>query len=54
MAYCAYQNAQAAFGYLWVATRYGAASARLKDFHYYPAPGGGPYVDHAEKWDIAE
>lgn len=54
MAYCAYQNTQAAFGYLWVATRYGAASARLKDFHYYPAPGGGPYVDHAEKWDIAE
>ncbi len=53
-AFCKYQNEQQTFAYFWVSTRYGIASADLADFYYFPAPGGGPYVDHAEKWHIAE
>ncbi len=53
-AYCGYQNEQQTFAYFWVSTRYGIASANVADFHYFPAPGGGPYVDHAEIWNIAE
>ena len=53
-AYCKYQNEQQTFAYFWVSTRYGIASANVADFHYFPAPGGGPYVDHAELWRIAE
>lgn len=53
-AYCAYQNEQQTFAYFWVSTRYGIASSDVADFHYFPAPGGGPYVDHAELWNIAE
>ncbi|MCP4403479.1 MAG: ABC transporter substrate-binding protein [bacterium] len=51
---CRYQNQDATFAYWWVSTRYGVAGAKLKDFHFFPAPGGGPYVDHSEKWDKAE
>ncbi|MEM7032409.1 MAG: ABC transporter substrate-binding protein [Chloroflexota bacterium] len=51
---CRYQNEQQTFGYFWVSTRYGIASANVNDFHYFPAPGGGPYVDHAEAWNIGE
>ena len=39
---------------MWVGNRYGAASKKVKDFHWIPAGGGGPYVDHAEKWYIGE
>ncbi len=49
---CAYQNEQQTFAYFWVSTRYGIAGANVKDFHYFPAPGGGPYVDNAERWYI--
>jgi peptide/nickel transport system substrate-binding protein len=51
---CRYQNQDATFAYWWVSTRYGVGSAKLKDFHFFPAPGGGPYVDHSEKWDKVE
>jgi len=37
-----------------VANRYGIASTKLKDFTWTPAPGGGPYQAHPEKWAIAE
>lgn len=53
-ALCKYQNEQATYGYWWVSTRYGVASSKLQDFYYFPAPGGGPYVDHAELWSKAE
>ncbi len=52
MALCAYQNETAPFAYWWVSTRYGVASADIEDFHYFPAPGGGPYVDHSETWNM--
>lgn len=53
-ALCRYQNEQQTFAYFWVSTRYGIASANVADFHYFPAPGGGPYVDRAQLWHIAE
>ncbi len=53
-ALCSYQNEQVTFAYFWVSTRYGIASANVQDFHYFPAPGGGPYVDRAQLWHIAE
>lgn len=49
-ALCAYQNEQATFGYWWVSTRYGVAASDLVDFYFFPAPGGGPYVDNAQLW----
>ncbi len=51
-ALCAYQNETQPFPYWWVSTRYGVASADLGDFYYFPAPGGGPYVDHSEQWYV--
>ena len=51
---CRYQNQDATYAYWWVSTRYGVGSAKLKDFYFFPAPGGGPYVDHAENWDKVE
>jgi len=39
---------------MWVGNRYGAASKRAKDFYWFPAGGGGPYIDHAEKWYMGE
>jgi len=53
-ALCKYQNEQATFAYWWVSTRYGVASAAVKDFHYFPAPGGGPFVDRSHLWYIGE
>ncbi|MEZ4870368.1 MAG: ABC transporter substrate-binding protein [Caldilineaceae bacterium] len=49
-ALCKYQNEHATFGYWWVSTRYGVASQQLVDFYYFPAPGGGPYVDNSHLW----
>ena len=49
-ALCSYQNEQATFGYFWVSTRYGVARAGLDNFHFFPAPGGGPYVDNSHTW----
>lgn len=51
---CKVMNAELPWGTLWVANRYGVASAKLKDFVWTPAPGGGPYQAHPEKWSIAE
>jgi len=46
-------NEQLPWGTMWVASRYGVASSKLKDFVWTPAPAGGPYQAHPEKWDIA-
>ncbi|MQY49559.1 peptide ABC transporter substrate-binding protein [Rhizobiales bacterium RZME27] len=51
---CKVMNAELPWGTLWVANRYGVASVKLKDFVWTPAPGGGPYQAHPEKWSIAE
>ncbi|MFS2178001.1 ABC transporter substrate-binding protein [Rhizobium pisi] len=51
---CKVMNSQLPWGTLWVANRYGIASTKLKDFTWTPAPGGGPYQAHPEKWAIAE
>ena len=37
---------------MWVPLRFGAYSSKLKDFFWIAAAEGGPYEDHAEKWDI--
>lgn len=50
---CKATNANLPWGTMWVANRYGAASAKLKDFVWTPAPAGGPYQAHPEKWDLA-
>ncbi len=51
-ALCKYQNEEATLGYWWVSTRYGIAIANVADFHYFPAPGGGPYVDRSQDWNM--
>nr|WP_250813714.1 ABC transporter substrate-binding protein [Neorhizobium tomejilense] len=50
---CKEMNAALPWGPMWVASRYGVVSSKLKDFFWTPAPGGGPFVSHPEKWDIA-
>ena len=40
--------------FMWVSTRYGIARDGLADFYYFPAPGGGPYLDHSETWSVAK
>ena len=49
---CKAMNAELPWATLWVANRYGIASTRLKDFVWTPAPAGGPYAAHPERWDI--
>lgn len=49
---CRVQNEQALEGYLWTAVRFGVAAADLVDFYWYPAPSGGPYADHPERWSL--
>jgi peptide/nickel transport system substrate-binding protein len=51
---CKVMNANLPWATLWVANRYGVVSAKVKDFTWTPAPGGGPYQAHPEKWSIAE
>ena len=51
---CAVQNEMALEGYLWTAVRFGVASSSLEDFYWYPAPAGGPYEDHAERWSVGD
>jgi peptide/nickel transport system substrate-binding protein len=51
-ALCKYQNEEATFAYWWVSTRYGIATVDIEDFHYFPAPGGGPYVDRSQDWNM--
>ena len=51
---CLLQNQTLPDIYLWVGLRFGAANKRVKNFYWYPAPGGGPYDDHAETWYIKD
>ena len=53
-ALCSYQNEQASFAYFWVSTRYGVAKSGIDNFHFFPAPGGGPYVDDSHLWSKGE
>ena len=50
---CKIMNAELPWATMWVATRYGIASAKLKNFIWTPAPAGGPYAAHSEKWELA-
>lgn len=50
---CKEMNAELPWSPMWVASRYGVVSSKLKDFFWTPAPAGGPFVSHPEKWDIA-
>jgi peptide/nickel transport system substrate-binding protein len=47
-------NAQLPVLYMWVETRYGAANTRVRDFHWFPAAGGGPYIDDSHMWYIGQ
>ena len=49
---CRVMNAELPWGTLWVTSRYGVASTKLKDFVWIPSPSGSPYDQHAEKWSI--
>ncbi|MDF2810535.1 MAG: peptide transporter substrate-binding protein [Microvirga sp.] len=49
---CKAMNAELPWATMWVANRYGVASTKLKDFVWVPAPAGGPYNAHPEKWSI--
>jgi peptide/nickel transport system substrate-binding protein len=51
---CAAMNANLPWATMWVANRYGVASNKLKDFVWIPAPAGGPYAAHPEKWTISK
>ncbi|MEK1890938.1 MAG: ABC transporter substrate-binding protein [Phyllobacterium sp.] len=51
---CKVMNTNLPWATLWVANRYGVVSAKVKDFIWTPAPGGGPYQAHPEKWSIGE
>ena len=49
---CRVMNAELPWATMWVASRYGVASTKLVDFVWTPAPAGGPYADHPERWDL--
>ncbi|MEZ2218274.1 ABC transporter substrate-binding protein [Rhizobium sp. RCC_161_2] len=51
---CKVMNGELPWATLWVANRYGVVSSKAKDFVWTPAPGGGPYQAHPEKWSLAE
>lgn len=51
-AVCKAMNANLPWATMWVAKRYGVASAKLKDFVWIPAPAGGPFAAHPEKWAL--
>ncbi|WP_047458884.1 ABC transporter substrate-binding protein [Rhizobium rhizogenes] len=51
---CKVMNGELPWATLWVANRYGVVSSKVKDFVWTPAPGGGPYQAHPEKWSLAE
>ncbi|ACM30739.1 ABC transporter substrate-binding protein [Agrobacterium sp. SHOUNA12C] len=51
---CKVINGELPWATLWVANRYGVVSSKAKDFVWTPAPGGGPYQAHPEKWSLAE
>lgn len=49
---CKVMNDELPWATMWVANRYGVASNKLTDFVWTPAPAGGPFAAHPEKWDI--
>lgn len=49
---CKEMNHELPWATMWVANRYGVASNRLKDFVWVPAPAGGPFAAHPERWDV--
>lgn len=51
---CAFQNEYALEGYMWTAVRFGLGSRNLRDFHWFPAAGGGPYLTNAHLWYVEE
>lgn len=51
---CKVMNAQLPWATMWVANRYGVASTKLADFVWTPAPAGGPFAAHPEKWSRTE
>jgi len=51
-AVCKAMNANLPWATMWVAKRYGVASSKLKDFVWIPAPAGGPFAAHPEKWAL--
>lgn len=51
-AVCKAMNANLPWATMWVAKRYGVASTKLKDFVWTPAPAGGPFAAHPEKWAL--
>jgi peptide/nickel transport system substrate-binding protein len=50
---CRAMNANLPWGTLWVTSRYGVASTKLHDFTWVPAPAGGPYDAHPERWSLS-
>jgi peptide/nickel transport system substrate-binding protein len=40
--------------YLFVGNGYGVANERVKDFHWYPGTGGGPFLHSPERWYIED
>lgn len=51
---CRATNAALPWATMWVGNRYGVASAKLRGFVWTPAPAGGPYQAHPERWSIVE
>ncbi len=49
---CKAMNANLPWATMWVANRYGVASEKLENFVWTPAPAGGPFASHPEKWSI--
>ncbi len=50
---CRAMNANLPWGTMWVTNRYGVASTRLHDFVWTPAPAGGPFEAHPERWSLS-
>lgn len=51
---CKATNTNLPWATMWVANRYGVASAKLENFVWTPAPAGGPFQAHPEKWSVAQ
>ncbi|KKB86505.1 peptide ABC transporter substrate-binding protein [Devosia limi DSM 17137] len=51
---CRVMNEELPWATMWVANRYGVASNDLVDFVWTPAPAGGPFASHPEKWAKSE
>jgi peptide/nickel transport system substrate-binding protein len=46
------QNRQLPWAPMWVAKRYGIVSAKVQNFVWTPAPGGGGYQSNAQNWAL--